>query len=139
MISLDLPMPPSIWALYRNWGKSRNRSEVYDEWLRSAGNEILATPLERRQPIKGGFTFVLLLPEAARWFKNGKRKKIDASNYIKAPEDLLVAHGLVDDDHRNETGSFGWSKTVEPGRIRVWVFPFDAERAAILQVPGEAA
>ncbi len=135
MILLTLPFPPSTWVLHRRDG---HRTKRYLTWLRAAGNEILATARAHRQPIAGPYSMVILLADARRWHKNGKRKKIDATNFFKAPEDLLVTHRLIDDDHLGEHSAVAWSRSVSGCEVRVW--PWCAEREAMLaEMTGEAA
>ena len=83
---------------------------------------ILATPIAERPPIKGPFTFVILLADANRWNKDGTRKVIDADNFLKAPLDLLKGHGLIQDDHLSEYVTAAWSVQAERGQcvVRVW-------------------
>ena len=35
--TVDLPMPPSVWRLYRGTGKRRHRSPEYRKWIGDAG------------------------------------------------------------------------------------------------------
>lgn len=133
MIMLSLPMPPSTNALYRNVaGRGRVKTERYKTWLRAAGNEVLATPLSRRAPIKGKFTLTVL---AGRPDK-GQR---DLDNLLKAVGDLLQAHELIENDCLAESITVAWSSTVEKRRIVVFVWPWTAERAAIHELPAESA
>ena len=137
MILLNLPFPPSANALTRNVpGRGRVKTERYKTWLRAAGTEVLATPLDRRVPIMGPYSVVIILADARRWHKNGKRKKIDGPNFFKAPEDLMVAHQLLEDDHLAEHAAVTWSKTVpdcpmrceEPKTTRPWSRSTDTSR-----------
>ena len=131
MILLNLPYPPSLWALYRGWGKGRNKTERYKTWLRAAGNEILATPRELRQPITGQFTLCALAG------RPDKRLR-DLDNIMKACCDLLQAHGLVENDCRAQSISVAWSPSVEKRRIELRVWPWDDERTAIGDLPPES-
>ncbi len=140
MILLNLPFPPSTNALYRNVPRvGRVKTERYKTWLRAAGNEVLATPLEARLPIEGKFYFIFFLSDADRYNKDGSVKRKDGANFIKAAEDLLVIHGLVEDDRLAEGGSFWWSSRVAKGRCEVRVWPFDAERQSVAALPPEPA
>ncbi len=135
MITLSLPMPPPLSALYTNVaGRGRVKTERYKIWLRAAGNEVLATPLGQRPPIKGKFS---LTGMAGR---PDKRLR-DLDNLLKATCDLLQSHGLVENDCLAESITVSWSPTVEKRRIVVFVWPWTAERAAIHALPaeGEAA
>ncbi len=128
MIVLQLPYPPSVWNLYRGWGKNRNKSEEYKLWLNEAGLEILRTPAKHRQPILDKFTMTVL---AGRPDKRGR----DLDNLLKAPADLLQSHGLISNDHKAESITIAWSPKVEKRRIEVRVWPWCAERAALAAMP----
>ena len=127
MIILSLPMPPSTNSLYRNVpGRGRAKTERYRTWLRAAGNELLAQRVGI-QPIQGAFTLTILLPRSKR------RAAMDASNYIKATEDLLVRHSLIDDDSYAESVTIAWAAGIEQCEIRVW--PWTADHQAIGELP----
>lgn len=82
-------IPPSTNGLYANVPKrGRVRSERYRSWSNVAGWE-----LKRQRPgtIKG---HVALTIEVER--KDARRQ--DVSNRIKAVEDLVVEHGIIEDD-----------------------------------------
>jgi Holliday junction resolvase RusA-like endonuclease len=128
MITLSLPFPPSVNALYRNVpGRGRVKTERYKTWLRAAGNEVLATPLDRRVPIMGRFTLIVLAG------RPDKRLR-DLDNLLKATGDLLQAHGLIENDCLAESIYVAWSPTVEKRRIEVRVLPWFGARGQ-----GEAA
>lgn len=88
MIVLTLPFPISVNAMYRNKLKSRAKSERYMTWARAAGWQLQA---QRQKPIKGWYALTLTLYEA-------DNKRRDADNFVKAVSDLLVTHGLIEDD-----------------------------------------
>ena len=123
MIRLSLAYPPSVWKLYRGWGAGRNKTGVYKSWLRTAGNELLATPLDRRSPVSGKFTMTVLAgrPDA---------RARDLDNLLKSTCDLLQTHGLVKNDCLAETITVGWSPNVEKRRIEVWVWALPPEGTA---------
>ncbi|MTH96559.1 RusA family crossover junction endodeoxyribonuclease [Roseibium sp. RKSG952] len=85
---LSLPFPPSVNAMYRNVsGKGRVKSADYKKWEKQAGFLILeAKPRPHTGPVRISYTFGA---KSGRW---------DMSNFIKAIEDLLVTHGLIEDD-----------------------------------------
>ena len=131
MISLELPVPPSTNALYRNTSKAertrglalgwrplrgRIKTDRYRTWLRSAGNEILATPQERRRPVKGKF---VLYVAAGR----PDERTRDLDNLLKATCDLLAAHGLIENDCLAESITVAWAPAVKKRRIEVHVWP----------------
>ena len=132
MIALSLPTPPPLSALYRNVsGRGRVKTERYKIWLRAAGNEVLATPPDRRQPIMGKFTLTVLAG------RPDKRLR-DLDNLLKATCDLLQAHGLVENDCLAESITIAWSAHVEKRRIEVRVWPWTAERQAMCELPPES-
>lgn len=119
MIDLDLPFPPSTNTLFRNAGnrdgttlRGRIRTKKYLAWIDEASKEAMA---QRQNAIKGHVKLHIALD------RPDKRKR-DLSNYIKAPEDLLVSMGLIEDDSLVQRITIGWSKRGNPGRayIEVW-------------------
>src|SRR4051812_39161667 len=112
MTVINLPFPPSVNNLFINGKSGRFRSQKYDSWIMEAGNEILR---QRPKRIEGP---VNLLFE----FQEGQdRRPRDISNLIKAPEDLLVKHGLIqaDDNSIVRSVSAKWSAEVEGVRVTV--------------------
>ena len=88
MIILTLPFPVSVNAMYANKARGRTKSERYMTWARAAGWELQA---QRQKPIHGWYTLTLFLYEA-------DNRRRDPGNMEKAVSDLLVTHGLIDDD-----------------------------------------
>jgi Holliday junction resolvase RusA-like endonuclease len=106
-----LPIPPSANSLYP--GKQRrHKSAAYKAWIQEAGLEILA---QGRQKILGK---VEVLYEVGR--PKGRRRR-DVMNLEKAPSDLLVNLGVIEDDSLIERCTVCWSDEVPPGRMRVSV------------------
>ncbi len=90
-VRYKLPYPPSTNALYANVpGKGRVKTARYRTWLRAAGNEILA---QQRVRIDGQVHLTITLTP-----RPGTNP--DASNSIKALEDLLVTMEVIEDDNR---------------------------------------
>jgi Holliday junction resolvase RusA-like endonuclease len=87
-IHLKLPFPLSVNMLYANRLKSRTKSTRYRTWANAAGWELKA---QKQTPLHGWYTMRLCLYEA------DKRKR-DPGNMEKCISDLLVEHGLVEDD-----------------------------------------
>ncbi len=116
-------MPPSVNGLFDGMGKRRFISDPYKAWREAAGIEVLR---QRPRPVKG---MVVLLFE----FQEKDRRKRDVSNYIKAPEDLLVHYGLIEADDQSVVREVRakWSAEVEGVRITIRDFASTiAERAA---------
>lgn len=111
MIDITLPLPPSTNGLFANAAKGRRISKRYADWREEAG----WTLKQQRPPaILGRFDLSLLVPQAMRG---------DISNRIKATEDLLVTHRLIEDDRHATSVKICRSPDVEPGTIRVIVEP----------------
>jgi Holliday junction resolvase RusA-like endonuclease len=86
-----LPVPPSVNNLFSNkrGGGGRFITPKYRAWRNEAG-----TLLNIARPIKFGgipVELAIYIPEKTRG---------DLSNRIKALEDLIVAHGLINDDRQ---------------------------------------
>lgn len=88
MIVLRLPFPVSVNHLYRNKLKGRAKSQRYRTWANAAGWDIKD---QKPKPLKGWYNLSIILTE-----KDNRRK--DPGNFEKCVSDLLVEHGLVEDD-----------------------------------------
>ena len=110
MICIKLPFPVSSNNLYANRKGGRYKTKRYETWLNAAGWDIKEQKPKR---LEGPYQITLLLDNSRRFNKDGTRKKIDASNFIKAPSDLLVAHGIIEDDSLEERVVLQWSDTVK--------------------------
>jgi Holliday junction resolvase RusA-like endonuclease len=81
-------LPPSLNNMYANVpGKGRIKSDRYRTWRSAAGWDIKAQRLHNwTEPVFLQLTF------------GGLRSNADVSNRIKAIEDLLVEHGIIQGD-----------------------------------------
>lgn len=111
MTTLLLPFPPSTNNLFFTTKYGRARTQRYDSWIMEAGNEIL-----RQRPKKVAGPVMLAFE-----FQEKDRRPRDISNLIKAPEDLLVKHGIIEkDDNSIVRGiSAKWSDEVEGCRVTI--------------------
>ncbi len=113
MLTLLLPFPPTTNNLFANAAQGRGRfpTKSYKAWRERAAVAI------RRQaavPIPGA---VMLNIQLGR----PDRRRRDLSNYIKALEDALVQHGLIEDDSMVQCLSMSWGSN--PGAtVRVWAY-----------------
>lgn len=83
---ISIPEPPSCNNLFANSASGgRHKTRAYREWCNLAGWEVKA---QKPQKVSGKYKLFLTLPKI----------RGDASNRLKAVEDLLVSLGLVDDD-----------------------------------------
>ena len=86
-IFLDLPLPPPTNGLFANKRKGgRHITKRYAAWREEAGWMIQAA---RCGSIPGPYRFTIMLPLTMRGDVDGR---------LKAPLDLLVTHGVTDDD-----------------------------------------
>jgi crossover junction endodeoxyribonuclease RusA len=84
---IKLPVSPSVNSLFRNVrGKGRVKTGAYKAWITEAG---LKLNLQRPVPVLGPVHITIRVPDTSR---------ADLDNLAKGPIDLLVAHGLIDDD-----------------------------------------
>lgn len=108
---IELPFPPSTNGLFVNGSKGRFRSQQYEDWIMEAGWE-----LARQRPAKVAGPVVLFFH-----FQDNRKPKRprDVTNLIKAPEDLLVKHGIIEaDDNTIVRGVEAyWDDTVTGLRI----------------------
>jgi Holliday junction resolvase RusA-like endonuclease len=88
MTELRLPFPPSVNNLFTGRGR-RYPSARYRQWKQDAGWQAAS---QRPKRLAGlvRIHIVLTAPD--------KRRR-DASNYVKAIEDLLVSLRVLEDDH----------------------------------------
>ena len=92
-VVLNLPLCPSVWDLYRpaKRGQRRPRTPEYEAWIKEAGWE-----LARQRPPRVPGKVVLLIEVG----EIGIKALADCTNRVKAPEDLLVSHGIIQGDDR---------------------------------------
>lgn len=86
MIRIAISFPPSTNNLFATLGRRRVTSKEYSAWREANGWEI---QVQKPGSIKGRVRLDIKLEE-------GRRQ--DASNCIKAIEDLLVTNGVIEGD-----------------------------------------
>lgn len=110
---LTLPFPPTTNHLFSGGAGHGRRfvSKEYAAWREHAGIELRR---QRPYPVKG---MVILSFE----FQEKDRRKRDVTNFIKAPEDLLVHYGLIEADDSSVVREVRakWSAEVEGVRITI--------------------
>jgi crossover junction endodeoxyribonuclease RusA len=112
MVVIELPFPPSVNNLFLNGRSGRFRSQKYDSWIQEAGTEIM-----RQRPLKCPGQVSLTFE-----FREGHdRRKRDITNLLKAPEDLLVKHGIIEADDGSivRRVSAAWNAEVEGVRVTI--------------------
>lgn len=105
-IELALPFPPSTNGLYTNRKGGRAKTPGYKAWQEEAG---LRLNRQRVGRIEGPYHLVVDLERPTK--KNGEpsKAKRDLDNYVKAISDLIVTHGVVEDDRYLESVRIAWS------------------------------
>jgi crossover junction endodeoxyribonuclease RusA len=86
---IELPMPPSSNNMFVNAGKRRIRSAEYSGWLLEAGFQLKS----QRPPLVAGKVSLLIEVEEPK-----TKIRQDCTNRIKAVEDLLVSHRVIQGD-----------------------------------------
>lgn len=119
MVTLSLPFPVSTNNLWRGAGKGLYLSPTYKAWKEEAGKFIQQQKIGAGTPVKGNFTYHIVLSESDRKTKNGRAR--DGDNFLKAPLDLLQAHGLIENDSLADAGSWSWGP-VDPGTCFIRVY-----------------
>jgi Holliday junction resolvase RusA-like endonuclease len=96
-LTVDLPMPTSVNAMFANAAKGRVRTKEYNAWLNEARWHVLTAWRNAGKPVApddvpmGLFIRVGLTD-----------RKRDISNCIKAVEDVLVKELPIPDDRWND-------------------------------------
>jgi Holliday junction resolvase RusA-like endonuclease len=106
--TLDLPISPSVNALWRHDKGRTHRSKEYDQWRHDAGWALK----EQKPPAFEGWVALNVavgIPERPR----------DLDNVAKALFDLLVEHRTIEDDASIAAFRFRWDRTVPTGRVHV--------------------
>lgn len=88
MIVLLLPMPPSANNLFVNGKRGRFKSQRYRDWEAECGFYLMQQTFQKGT-ITGPYVMEIKVPMKTR---------ADVTNLLKAPEDLLVAIGVLPDD-----------------------------------------
>jgi crossover junction endodeoxyribonuclease RusA len=115
---LGLPFPPAVNNLFATFNNRRIRTRRYEAWLSEAGAQLMAQNPPR---ITGPFrvTITAVRPDLRRR---------DLDGILKAPLDLLVKHGIVEDDSKASSILLMWSASgpVKGGALSIIVEPASA-------------
>ena len=113
---LNLPFPPPANNLFKNIKGGRAKTEKYRAWQAEAGWAVTDQRnfyhrVDKWTILSGPIALKLILG------RPDKRKR-DLDNLLKAPIDLLVKHGVIDDDRNVQRIEASWGD-VEGMRIEV--------------------
>jgi Holliday junction resolvase RusA-like endonuclease len=111
VLILELPPPPTTNGLFASVGRRRIKSKRYRSWQKEAGWELQR---QRCGCIGGPWEADIALPTDLRG---------DADNYAKPILDLLVAHGVVDDDRYCRRLTVAKAGTVGPVIVTITPAP----------------
>lgn len=112
MTQITLPWPPSLNNLYFNASRGgRVKSKRYAAWSTEAW-AILRQ--QRPEAVQGPFRLTIIAERP-----DNRRRDLDG--LLKAPLDLLVACGIVQDDSLAQQLTIGWSPNApaKPGCVRI--------------------
>jgi len=108
-LTLVIAMPPSTNGLYANLpGRGRVKTRAYKTWLTEAGWQLKQQP---RHSFPGDVEVEIRI--------GPRNRAADASNRIKATEDLLTAHGIIVDDKHVVKVSAEWSNDVKGCQVDI--------------------
>lgn len=99
MITLTLPLAPSVNRLWRISGKRMYKSPEYKAWLEEAGWMVKK---QTRQTVDGKYAIHI------RAMRANKRRDLD--NILKATSDLLVSLKIVEDDSQCMALAAEWAE-----------------------------
>lgn len=104
-VTVCLPFPPSVNNLHINVpGRGRVAAPEYRAWKKLAGAQL---DIQRPRKVHGRYRAVMT-------FERPDRRLRDVCNYEKAASDLLVSHGIVDDDHLSKRVILEWAEDETP-------------------------
>ena len=111
-VTLTLPFPISVNAMFADGKTRRHKSQRYCDWLLEAG---YALNRQKPLPIKGQFKITYELQEG-----QDKRER-DAFNFEKGVTDLLVSHGVIEGDSGKylRDGRVTWNSEVQGVRVTI--------------------
>lgn len=115
---LSLPFPVSVNAMFSNGRSGRFKSERYAAWLQEAGYALM---VQRPPKIKGPVRLSYEVQDGT----DGRHR--DLGNLEKGPTDLLVAHGVIEDDNNTIVREINLRWCRDVNGIRVTIIPIGVE------------
>jgi crossover junction endodeoxyribonuclease RusA len=107
-VSLNLPFPPSTNNLFKNVGKRRALTDAYKAWRDEAGWSL---KMQRPGQLEGSVSVTIAVQR--------KPNRGDIDNRAKAVLDLLVEHGVIEDDRLVEELCLKWSDETTGATVTV--------------------
>ncbi len=114
MITLKLPIPPSVNALYSG-NHRRFKSKRYKAWIAEAEDAIQG---EKFTMMSGNIevTYRICSPD---------NRRRDLENYSKALSDFLVDHKIIEDDSNIQRLVMEWADDITPGLSEITIRPYN--------------
>lgn len=113
MIRLSLPVPPTGNHMFTVSRGRKIMGAAYRKWRKIAEPEI-HRQMQDQAPILGPYRLSLKLDRLSR-------AERDLTNYLKGPEDALVACGVVRDDSDCVEVVARWSERTPGKGAMVWI------------------
>lgn len=111
-VIIELPAPPSVNSLFKNLkGGGRGKTQGYVDWISQCGWRLKS---QRPRCIAGR---VLVLISCERF-----SERADVDNVIKPTLDLIVKHGVIEDDRFVDAVAASWTANIS-GMMRVLILP----------------
>lgn len=111
-IMLTLPKPPSVNACFANVPKKgRVKTPAYTAWIAHAG---LVLSRQRPRIVPGEYALDIFTGPV----------RGDPDNLIKPVSDILVAHGVMEDDKHARRAAIEVVETIPVGQIQCIVRPW---------------
>jgi Holliday junction resolvase RusA-like endonuclease len=118
-VTLELPIPPSANALFRNVPKrGRVKTSRYEAWLKEAGWLLKS---QRPEKIIGPYHITIAVAPSRH----------DLGNLEKATSDLLQAHQVIENDGLAASILITRDTSLPPRTIKVVVKPTPDERPRV--------
>jgi len=119
-LTIDMPLPPSANNMFVNLkGRGRAKSAAYKAWSDDARYHVITAWRAAGKPEWPA------APMQIHFRLGLEGRKRDASNCLKAVEDILVRELPVPDDRWNDFGTWQRDPTI-PGLVRVTIAPLDS-------------
>lgn len=113
-LHFDLPMPPSIWKLYRGNGSSRRKSAIYKQWIGEAGWMLI-----NQRNMGGKYKRIDGEIEVDIRVHRPTSRQRDLDNVLKAIFDLLTSTQTIKDDSQVVSLSARWTDEGVPCTVTV--------------------
>ena len=113
-VTLVLPFPPGVNNLFATVGKRRVVSKRYAAWRTVAQYAVADRFDEKSDAVSGPFV-------ARLSFDRPDKRRRDLDGLVKAPLDLLVSMGVIEDDHLAQRITLEWSDKApaKPGHVTI--------------------